>query len=86
LTARELLPPKDDEYRADTEATDQETEIGVFGQKLKHDIRLAHEPPARQREQIVFMGSGLKDHSAVGKNAFRRQKRSYEFHRQAHNI
>ena len=55
LTSREFLPPKDDEYCADAEATDQETEIGVFGQKLKHDIRLAHDLPTRQREQIVFM-------------------------------
>jgi hypothetical protein len=56
LTAREFLPPENDEYCADAEATDQETEIGVFGQRLKHDIRLAHELPTRQREQIVFMG------------------------------
>ena len=50
LTARELVPAKNDENSTHTEAADQKSEIGVFGQRLEHDTRLTHRAVTRQRE------------------------------------
>ena len=37
LTARELLPPKQNVYGADPDAAEQESEIGMLGQRLEHE-------------------------------------------------
>src|SRR5262249_32027169 len=37
LTAGQLLPPEQDEYRADADAAKQESEIGMLGQRLEHE-------------------------------------------------
>lgn len=37
LTAGELLPPEQDEYGADPDAPEQESEIGMLGQRLEHE-------------------------------------------------
>ena len=50
LPAGELLPAKNDKNSAHTEAADQKSEIGMFGQRLEHDIRLTHGGLSRQRE------------------------------------
>jgi hypothetical protein len=37
LPSGEFVPPKDDEYRADAKAADQQSKIGILGQGLKHE-------------------------------------------------
>lgn len=37
LTAGKLLPTEHDEYGADANAADQESEIGMLGQRLEHE-------------------------------------------------
>jgi hypothetical protein len=37
LSPGEFVPPSDDEYGADAEAADQQSEIGMLGQGLKHE-------------------------------------------------
>jgi hypothetical protein len=50
LTAGEFMPAENDENRTHTEATDQKSEIGVFGQRLEHATRFTQRAVGRQRE------------------------------------
>ena len=44
------MPTENNENGTHPETTDQKPEIGMFGQRLEHDIRLTHGAVARQRE------------------------------------
>ena len=69
LATREFVPAKNNKNGTHTEAADQQSEIGMFGQRLEHDIRLTHRAVTRQREDRLEERIGVSAYRRIGVGA-----------------